>query len=220
MYFPIFLDLRSKEVLVIGGDEEATRKAESLVEAGARVTVLSKAPTPKLVILSKKKVIKLLKKDAFDTIISKFFLVIVSTKDKKLKENVANSCFERDQLVNVLDDPQYSNYIFPSTFKEGPLQVAVSTGGASPALAKHIRKKIQKEWGKSWGSFLGFMQDNRKKVMTTVNDPKLRKKLFENAGSKKVVEFLNSGKVQAAKAEFKKQYEKLVKKDSKVKKKK
>jgi len=209
MYFPIFLDLRGKAVLVIGNHKETVKRVETLITAGAKVTVLAKTPSAALVTLQKKKIIKLIRNEKYESVIESQFLVIVCGGERKVNEKIAHLCFEQERLVNVLDDPELCNYIFPSTFREGPLQVAVSTGGASPALAKHIRKKIQREWGKSWGSFLKFAQENRAKVMKTVRDEKLRKKIFENAGSKKIVSMLNSGKVQSAKKEFKKHYEKL-----------
>ena len=185
MYYPVFLDLRGKKCLVIGAGSAAKNKAASLREAGAKVTLL------------KKKV-----PGTFKRYLVPFFLVVSASNDPHLNEDVFRACMRLNKLVNVVDVPSLCNFIYPSRFQQGPLQVAVSTGGASPALARHIRGVIQKSWGKNWGDFLQFFQKSRKQIFREVLDSERRRKILMNAGSPKIVSLVQKGKLKEAKREF------------------
>jgi len=181
MYFPVFLDLRGKQCLIVGNGHIGTRKARALKAAGAKVTLIERGSRPNP---------------------NKYFLVVIATSNRTFNARLARQCLNRGQLVNVVDDPELCNFIYPSRFKSGPLEVAVSTGGASPALARHIRQTLKKQWGKSWAQFLTFLEVERKKIMRKVDDPAKRRKILMRAASKKIISLIHQGKLAEAKREF------------------
>lgn len=210
MYYPIFLDLKDQRCLVVGSGNVARRKAQTLRQAGAKVTVLDplslrggpKGRRGNPVGISNDTGSPRSLRELAMTSLSKFFLVVTAASDRAFNSKIAKACFKKNILVNTVDDPELCNFIVPSRFKQGPLQIAVSTEGASPVLARHIRKTLQKQWGKSWAEFLRFLEIKRRKIMKTVTNPAKRRKIFMKAASRKIVSLVNQGKLAQAKREF------------------
>ncbi|MBI4593484.1 MAG: bifunctional precorrin-2 dehydrogenase/sirohydrochlorin ferrochelatase, partial [Candidatus Rokubacteria bacterium] len=142
-YFPAFLDLRGRRCLVVGGGAVGERKARALLACGARVTVVSPAITPGLVELVESERItyrprQFLRSDVRDAI-----LVVAATGILDVDDAVAAAARRRGALVNVVDRPDRCDFIVPSVLRRGQLQIAVSTGGRSPALAREIRTRLE-----------------------------------------------------------------------------
>ncbi len=196
MYYPVFLDVRGKKCLVIGSGEEARKKAQSLREAGAKV---KKVPGT----LGTRYLKYLV------PFLSPYFLVVSASYDSRLNKRVFSACTRMNKLMNVVDVPKLSNFIYPSRFQRGPLQIAVSTGGASPVLARHIRKTLEKKYGHAWSKFLVFLAEQRKQVLKKVTDRKVRRRLLTQAGSREIAGLLEKGKFVEAKKRVKKILERL-----------
>jgi precorrin-2 dehydrogenase / sirohydrochlorin ferrochelatase len=139
MYYPVFLDLRGKPVLVAGAGKVALRKVRGLLEAGARVTIVSPAHLPEFDQLS----VVLRPRRFRRSDIRGQTLVFAATDDRRVNHSVAEAAKAAGVPVNVADAPEECAFLVPSRIQRGNLQIAVSTGGESPTLAIEIRKKIE-----------------------------------------------------------------------------
>ena len=132
---PISVNLQNKKCIVIGGGKVASRRIQTLLAEGANVTVISPELLPELMILEKTSILNGLGAHLMMAIVSVHFCVIAATNRKAVNERVAYDC-RQNQLVNIVDNPEKSNFYFPAVGRKGLLSIAVSTEGASPILAK------------------------------------------------------------------------------------
>jgi siroheme synthase-like protein len=140
--YSVVLDLTDRPCLVVGGGAVAERKVAGLVEAGARVTVVSPSLTPALLRLAGDAPLRWRPRDYTAGDAAGFALVMVATDDVAVNAAVAAECRERGVLVNCADDPARCDFILPSVFRRGAVTVAVSTGGASPTMARLVREEL------------------------------------------------------------------------------
>lgn len=137
--YPIVLDLTGVHVVVVGGGAVALRKIEGLLNAHADVTVVAPAATDEIRELPVQVVARAYEPDDLSTA----RLVITATDDPAVNAKVAADAASRGIWVNSADDPANCTFILPAVARAGPITVSVSTGGASPALASHLRSEIQ-----------------------------------------------------------------------------
>ncbi|MBI2857699.1 MAG: bifunctional precorrin-2 dehydrogenase/sirohydrochlorin ferrochelatase [Chloroflexi bacterium] len=142
-YYPIFMDIRHKQCVVVGGGEVAERKTGLLLKCGAKVRIISPVLTPKLESLKESGAIEVEPREYRQGDIGGASLVIAATDCDRLNASVSEDANRLHIPVNVVDDPAKSSFIVPATFDRGDITIAVSTGGASPALAKKIRLKLE-----------------------------------------------------------------------------
>ncbi len=194
-YYPAYLDLRDRPCLVIGGGGVAERKALSLLEAGAELTIISPTLTPTLQELSDSGKITHRQK-SFDekNDLSGMFLVIAATDSPRVNIAAAQACKKKHILVNVIVPPEESTFIVPSVVKQGELAIAVSTGGASPALAKKIRQELESKYGPEYAFFLDQLGAIRRRVFEEVGDAVKRRAIFQEIVDSEVIDLLKQGK--------------------------
>jgi precorrin-2 dehydrogenase/sirohydrochlorin ferrochelatase len=161
VYYPIFLNVRGKKCVVIGGGYVALRKVKMLLEGGANVFVISRTSHPEITKLSKRKTIHLIQRGYKAGDLKNAVITLACTDVKEVNRKVAVEAKKVDVLVNVADDPERSDFITPSFFKRGNLMVAVSTAGVSPALARKIRTKLEKTFGEEYASMLSLVGEVR-----------------------------------------------------------
>ena len=140
--YPVVLDLTGRPCLVVGGGAIALRKVSALVEAGARVTVVSPSLTPALLRLATEAPLRWRPREYAAGDAAGFVLVMVATDDRAVNAAVAAECRERGIWVNCADDPARCDFILPSVLRRGAVTVAVSTGGQSPTLARLLREDL------------------------------------------------------------------------------
>jgi precorrin-2 dehydrogenase/sirohydrochlorin ferrochelatase len=143
-YYPVFLSLAGRKAVVVGGGRVAERKVLSLLDADADVTVVSPALTPRLLKEKTGGRIAHIARSYRTGDARGAFLVVAATESADVNTKVAG---DATSLVNVVDVPSLCSFIAPSIVKRGPLQLAISTGGVSPALAKSIRRELEKIYG-------------------------------------------------------------------------
>jgi precorrin-2 dehydrogenase/sirohydrochlorin ferrochelatase len=156
-YFPIFLDLSNQNVVVVGGGGVAERKIKNLLAYGCMITVISPRLTPYLRQLVAQGTVHRVSLQSLDKSLDHAFMVIAATNDPEVNSRVASQAKERGILVNVVDQPRDCNFIMPSIVKRGDLQIAISTGGKSPALAREIRKEMDGRYGPRYAPFLELL---------------------------------------------------------------
>jgi len=154
-YYPVFLDLRGRRCVVIGGGEVALRKVESLLAAGADVAVVApqvKEMPPGATIVQR----EFLPGD-----LDGAFFVISATDNRAVNSAVAAEAEARGILINVVDVPTESSVILPAVVRRGEFVLAVSTGGASPTLARRLRERLEQEFGEEYGELIAFLREMR-----------------------------------------------------------
>jgi precorrin-2 dehydrogenase len=137
-YYMACLDLRGRRCVVVGGGSVGAEKAQGLLACGAQVTVVS----PELHESLRPLPITWRPRRYRTSDLNGAFLVVAATTDRRVNEHVHRDAEARGLLCNVADVPDLCNFILPAVHREGPIAVAVSTGGASPALAKRIRDDV------------------------------------------------------------------------------
>ena len=150
-YYAAFLDLAGRRCVVVGGGEVAERKVESLVRAGARVTVIAPALTPGLARAASSGGVEHVAREYRCGDLESAVVVIAATDDPAIQRTVADEGARRNVLVNVVDVPELSSFIVPAVLERGDLHVAVSTSGAAPALAARVRDLIAADIGPEYG---------------------------------------------------------------------
>lgn len=193
-YYPIFLDIKGKPCVVIGGGNVAERKVLSLLDAGAKVLVISPKLTLALKKLANKKKIGYCPKAYEKGNLKGFFLAYSATNDQKVNRDVFNEAKRQGVLLNVVDVPELCNFIVPSVVERGDLLIAISTSGKSPAMAKKIRQQLEKEFGKEYAVFLDIMGKIRDKVLTRSKESDKNKRLFERLVDSPMIEWIKEGK--------------------------
>ncbi|MDB5976245.1 MAG: cysG [Nevskia sp.] len=173
-YFPVFLRLRGSRVLVVGGGEVAARKIRLLLRAAPRIEVVAQLLNAELEALADAKSIKHVAKEFTPQRVAGCRLVIAATDDRLLNRAVAAAADAAQVPVNVVDDGEHSSFITPSIVDRAPLQVAISTGGAAPVLARRLREKVEAWLPAGYGRLAGFMHSHRPGVAAGAELPQRR----------------------------------------------
>ena len=189
-YYPIYLDIKDRNCLVVGGGSVGTRKVETLLKCGAKVTVVSIDAAETLRHLSDSGVIQLKKRSFQFTDLDSVFLVIGATDNEELNVKIHTEARRRGMLCNIADRPEACNFILPSIVNRGDLIIAISTSGKSPAFAKKLRRKLEGQFGDEYAEFLDLMGAIRKKLLSKDHEPEAHKQLFEQLIERDLVQML------------------------------
>ena len=160
-YFPMFMDMSTLKVLVVGGGAIATEKLEKLTDFTKEITVIAKEVSPEADQLIKEHCLTLYQRLYRTGDIQGFDIVIVATDTVELHQAIYEESRPYRILVNSVDNTDYCDFIFPSYVQKGDLTIAFSTGGASPAFAKRIRQHFERIIPESVGEFLAKMKGLR-----------------------------------------------------------
>jgi siroheme synthase-like protein len=155
--FPAFLKLHDRPVLVVGGGTIATSKIPSLLQAGARVIVVSPTLTRELVQSVRNREIDWLPKAFEPDDLNGKFLVVAATSLRDLNESVYREADKRNILCNAVDDIDHCHFYYGSIVQRGDLQIAISTNGKSPALAQRLRKELEEQFGPEYAPWLDWL---------------------------------------------------------------
>ena len=173
-YLPIFLNTDGLRCLVVGGGEVAHRKVRGLVEAGSSVTVISPRLIPAISTLAAQGAITHIQRTYRSGDMNGFAIVYAATNDHNLHREIASEARGSGILVNVADDPKLCSFIAPAIAQRGTLQIAVSTGGDSPALASRIRSELEAQFGGEYETMLRILRAARLRLGELVTDSSAR----------------------------------------------
>jgi len=195
-YYPSFLNLKMKKTVVIGGGKVAERKILSLIRTGAEITVISPEITKRIEKEKAKGRIRHISRlyrrgDLKDT-----FLVIAATDSRTVNEKVSQ---DSPCLVNVVDTPELCNFIVPSVINRGPLTIAISTSGVSPALSRSIRQELEKIYGPEMSDYLKLLKKIRAEAIKLIRNPKKRGDFLKSVASENMLKMLRGNGGRAAK---------------------
>lgn len=163
-FYPIVLELEGCACLVVGGGVVAERKVEALLAAGARITVVSPQITDRLESRARAGRIRSVLRPYRHGDVAGYRLAFVATDDDALNDAVASEARARGIWVNVADDPAHCDFILPSVLRRGELTVAVSTGGASPALSRMIREELETYFTADYGVLARVVASARREL--------------------------------------------------------
>ena len=191
-YYPVFLDVRGRTALVVGGGAVAERKAAGLARAGACVRVVARDGLVDL------------RRRAFrENDVEGVFLVYAATDDAAVNEAVYAEAEARGVPANVVDDPAHCSFIVPSVVRRGPLQLAVSTSGAAPVLAKRLRRELEGRFPEDWAVYVDLLAEVRALVRSRMAGGEAeRAPVLEAACDLGVLERLRAGERLDAEAVY------------------
>jgi len=177
-YFPLFLDLAGKPVLLVGGGDVAARKFALLAEAGAVVTVVAPLLKGELAAVFERGGISWRQREFRADDIDGHWLVIAATNDRGVNAAAADAAQAARIPCNVVDDRELSSFIMPAIIDRSPVQIAVSTGGSSPVLARLIRERLETLLDESLGTLATFAERWRDRVRARFGDIGARRRFL------------------------------------------
>ncbi|MBF0590541.1 MAG: bifunctional precorrin-2 dehydrogenase/sirohydrochlorin ferrochelatase [Nitrospirae bacterium] len=196
-YYPVFLCLANKRCLIVGGGKVAQRKAIKLLEAGASLVIVAPALTEELTRLKDDGMFTHKARTFMEDDLDGVFMVIAATSDRQINEEIAARF---NGLINVVDSPEQCSFIVPSSVTRGELTIAVSTSGASPALASTIRQELEAMYPDGFADYVSFLRAYRQGVLDSNADVELKDALVKEAASKTAVEAVRDGRLEGLKA--------------------
>ena len=163
-YYPIFLEMKDRRCVVIGGGAVAERKAEGLVAVGANVTVIAPGITDGLKGLLKQGAIRHVAREYQAGDRAGYDLVFVATDNSEINAAVSNEARCLRIWVNSADDPDHCDFILPAVIRRGDLAVAVSTGGVSPAVTRAVREELDEYFNADYARFVQIAGEVRREL--------------------------------------------------------
>ena len=143
-YFPMFVDLSDKNIVVVGGGNIGTRRVKTLLQFTRNITVVAPRMSPELIELGKAGQVNLVIRPVKRSDFSMAYMVIAATNDRKLNEEIYRVCKEEGVYVNVSSDREKCDFYFPGVFMKGEIVVGITASGLDHQKAKRVREEIQK----------------------------------------------------------------------------
>jgi uroporphyrin-III C-methyltransferase/precorrin-2 dehydrogenase/sirohydrochlorin ferrochelatase len=199
-YLPVFMDVRGSPCLVVGGGEVAARKTSLLLEAGAAVTVVAPDLAPNLASLLAVGRITHRARTFLPADLDGVTLAVAATDDEDVNQQVSALAKARQLPVNVVDNRPLCSFIMPAIVDRGPLQIAISTGGAAPVLARLIRGKLEAAIPAAWGRLAALTAEYRDRVKALLPAGNPRRIFWENILGGPIAEIFLSGQEDKARA--------------------
>ena len=196
------LRLEGRSCLVVGGGEIGLEKVEGLLACAGEVTLIAPDAVPELEEYAREGSIAWERREFRDSDLDGRFLAIAATNDTDVNISVYDGAESRAMLVNVVDVPPLCNFILPAILRTGPLAIAISTAGASPALAKRIKREIAESFGDAYADLAILLNEARGWAKATLPTYQDRKEFFEGIvnGDPDPVELLREGRADEVRA--------------------
>jgi precorrin-2 dehydrogenase / sirohydrochlorin ferrochelatase len=165
LLFPAFLKLAGRRCLVVGGGRVAEEKIEGLLRAQAEVCVVAPSATPRIRTWARAGKIRWEVRTFRSSDLLGAFLIVAATTSPVLHRQIYEQAKRRGVLCNTVDDPEHCDFYYGAIVHRGSLQIAISTGGLSPALAQRIRKRLEREFGSEYESWLKEIGATRQQLL-------------------------------------------------------
>ena len=197
-YLPVFLKVEDRPCLVVGGGKVAARKVRLLAKAGASITLVSPTVCNEVAAAVEQGTVRHVERGFQDEDLADVVLVIAATDDEELNRSVSELAKEQRIPVNVVDSPALCSFIMPSIIDRSPVQVAVSTGGASPVLARLLRARLEGFIPAAYGQLAKLVDEYRQRVKDRFTDSEHRRYFWESILQGRVAELLFAGQEEKA----------------------
>lgn len=186
--FPMFVRLAGRRVVVVGGGEIAAGKIDGLLQAGAKVVVVSPAINSQLATLVKENKIEWREKEFAAEDLQDAFLVVAATSLPSVNESVYRAADARGLLCNAVDDIENCHFYYGAVVHRGDLQIAISTNGKSPALAQRLRKELEAQFGPEYVDWLEWLGAAREVLRAAAHPQDQNKEVLHNLASRESFE--------------------------------
>ncbi len=178
-FFPMMVNLQGRKCLVVGAGKVAAAKIAGLLRHGAQVEVVSPRALSRVKDQANDGVIVWRRRAFSPKDVKGAFLAVAATNSSVLNEAVFRACAARGVLCNSVDDPERCDFYYPAVVRRGPLQIAISTGGCSPALASRLRRELEQQFGPEWSAWVKQVGNLRKDMLLKGGPPETRKQLLQ-----------------------------------------
>ena len=173
--YPIFIELKNRRVVIVGGGQIALRKAQALLETKCRLVVVTKEVCDDLKTLCNQSKSELILGSYQPDCLDKALLVVAATNHGPLNEQIYQDCQTRQILCNIVEQPALCDFFVPALVTRGSLQIAVSTQGASPAFSSHVRQTLEQLYTEKHSEFLEGLRWAREQTLSCLTDPAQKK---------------------------------------------
>ncbi|HEV2685503.1 MAG TPA: bifunctional precorrin-2 dehydrogenase/sirohydrochlorin ferrochelatase [Actinomycetota bacterium] len=195
--YPAILMLDGRLGVVIGGGAVGERKVRTLLEAGAKVKVITDVATPRLEKLAEQDKIELHVRPYQRGDLKGAAVVIASTDDRDVNQAIYEESLDEGVPVNVVDDPPHCTFIAPSIVRRGDLMIAISTGGTNPAMAVRIRERLEKEFGPEYEAYFDLIKRLKSEVDQAATQQE-RADAWYRVVDSNVLDLVRAGKIDKA----------------------
>jgi siroheme synthase-like protein len=195
--YPAILMLDGRLGVVIGGGAVGERKVRTLLDAGAKVRVITPVATPRLQKLADEGRIELSVRPYRRGDIKGAAVVIASTDERTVNQAIYEEALDEGVPVNVVDDPPHCTFIAPSIVRRGDLMIAISTGGTNPAMAVRIRERLEKEFGPEYEAYFDLIKRLKAEV-DQANTQQDRADAWYRVVDSNVLDLVRAGKIDKA----------------------
>jgi precorrin-2 dehydrogenase len=176
--FPMFIKLKGRRCLVVGAGAVGETKIESLLAADAEVRVVAPKAAPRVREWAREGRIEWEVREYAPSDFAGVFLVIAATGSPAVHQEIYEEAKSRGVLCNAVDEPERCDFFFPAVVRRGELQIAISTGGLSPALAQRLRKELEHQFGPEWEEWVAQLGRTREELQCIPMPPEQRKRLL------------------------------------------
>jgi len=194
-YFPIFIDLHNKNVLVIGEYRILGFKIKKMIEAGAKIKYLTDLFPEKIEKDFDSEKVQFIQDQFDETYLDDIWLAVCGSNDIELKKKISKATADKNIFCNFVDEAPISSFISPSVISKGDITIAVSTKGKSPALNKYLKNEILNKIGDEYIVLTEILGRVRQKVIDNIPDQKTRSDLFDSIVQyRKVLDLIKNNK--------------------------
>ena len=186
--FPMFMKLEGRQCLVVGAGNIGEPKIGGLLEAGARIRVVSLDASPTVREWARAGKIELELRAFLAEDLDGAFLAVVATNSRSLNERVYREAQRRGVLCNVVDVPDLCDFFYPAVVHRGDLQIAISTAGQSPSLAQKIRQQLEKQFGPGYAAWVAELGETRRLILASDLDKERKLDLLHTLASREALE--------------------------------
>ncbi|MFZ3102409.1 MAG: bifunctional precorrin-2 dehydrogenase/sirohydrochlorin ferrochelatase [Desulfitobacteriaceae bacterium] len=197
-FYPLFMNLKNRWVLVVGGGEVAYRKVQTLLNHQALVRIISPHLVPQLQRLVDDQQCVWVKKEYAWRDIQEAVLIFACTEQEAVNAQVARDANNLVRPINVVDDLEKCNFIVPSLMERGDLSIAVSTSGASPIVARQIRAQLEELYGDPMAEYLALLKTWRVEIKRKLPESK-RRTFWEKVTDGAILEMIKAKRLKEAK---------------------
>ena len=176
--YPVFLRLEGRKILIVGGGQVAEEKIYAVLRSATDVTVVAPEITARIQEWVDGGLVRHIAGEYREGMASYYFLVIACTDSETVNRSVYEEAHKAGVLCNAVDDPAYCDFYAGAVVSRGPLQIAISTGGNSPALAQRVRRKLEQQFGPEYGTWVEWLGRVREGLLKSLPRSQRRKELL------------------------------------------
>lgn len=193
LFFPMLVSLAGRKCVVVGAGKIAAAKIDGLLNCGAAVTVVSSRAVPAIERRARGGALIWRQRAFRARDLDGAFLAVAATNSSETNAAVFRACATRGVLCNSVDDPEHCDFIYPAVVRRGPLQIAISTGGRSPALAARLRRELERQFGPEWGAWVDELGRLRNALLESPMPARTRRRRLEEIAAPRAFrDFLRS----------------------------